>query len=116
MITALSVPSSGQNTTSYQPNNLIYPNVFEPTPVSLFAFESGKTAGPNGTGDFGLAGYVDIEILSSIFNAENHHTNDTGDLAYIGHTTFTRLHAVPWDAGAAPGTQTAREGRQSFTP
>lgn len=118
MACTINTPSAGQTSAFYQPNNLISPNVFEPTPMAVFAHESGKTAGPNGTGDFGLAGFVDIEVASAIFNSQNHHTNAAGDLAYIGNTINdnTRKYAVSWDGGAAPGTGTAREGRQSFTP
>jgi hypothetical protein len=116
MACTLSTPSAGQTSTFYQPNNLISPNTFEPTPISIFAHESGKTAGPNGTGDFGLCGFPDIEIVSAIYNSDNHQTNATGDIAYIGDNIIaTRKHAISWDAGAAPGTQTQREGRQSFT-
>jgi hypothetical protein len=111
----LSVPNAGQVSTFYQPNKLISPNEFEPTPYSVLAHESGKTAGSNGTGDFGLAGYLDIEIVSAIYNSTMNQTNADGSLAWVGHTTIaTRKWALSWDAGASPHTNMTRLGRQSF--
>jgi hypothetical protein len=112
----LSSPSSGQISTLYQPNNMMDPNEYEPSPLSILAHESGKTAGPSGTGDFGFLGFMDIEILAAIYNSQNHQTNAAGTLAYIGSTTTAaRKACFPWDAGALPGVEILRGGRESYT-
>lgn len=111
------VPSGGQQSTFYQPNQIISPNEFEPTPYSVFAHESGKTAGANGTGAFGLAGFLDIDLVSSVYNSPTNQTNSDSTLGYVGSTTIAaRKWSVNWDGGASPGMGTSRLGRQSFTP
>ncbi len=117
MTTSISLPSAGSVSDLYQPNMLISPNEYEPTPVSVLANESGKTGGPNGTGAFGLAGFADSEVWASVNYVPNNLTNAAGDIAYLGHTTVNnRKFALSWDGGAAPATNQTRTGRQSFTP
>lgn len=104
------VVGSSQDSTFYQPNALISPNEFEPMPMGLLAHESGKT------GDFGLAGFVDSELVAAIYNSTSHQTNAAGTLAYVGVTTTAAFkHAISWDGGAAPGNGVTRAGRQSFS-
>ncbi len=107
---SVSLVTAGQDNTFYQPSALITPNEFEPAPAAVFAHESGKT------GDFGLAGFLDSEIVAAIYNATSHQTNAAGTLAYAGTTVLAALkHAISWDAGAAPGNGVTRAGRQSFS-
>ena len=113
----VNVPQAGQVSTSFQPNQIISPNEYESTPYSVFAYESGKTGGTDNTGAFGLAGFIEIELMSAIYNSSTNQKNAAGDYAYFGDTTIAaRKWVFPWDGDAPPGSGTSREGRQSYTP
>ena len=113
----MTVPSAGQQNVFYQPNNLISPNEFESTPVSFFAHEGSKIGGPDGTGNYGLAGYPDTDLFSSVYNISGNTTNSDATKGYVGHNTIAeRKHCLNWDGGASPGLSQNRRGRQSFTP
>ena len=103
---SVNVGPSGQEDTTYQPNNLVTGTEYDAARIMLFQNETVT----------GFAGTLPESVVFEVYNTPNHEINAAGTLAYMAESTqAARKFGISWDTGAAPGNNSTREGRTSFT-
>ncbi len=97
---------TAQDDVAYQPNQLIVPNEFEGSRLTVFQREVVSS----------LCGYVDPELFFILYNSTANQTNAAASRAYLGTATqAARKWAINWDGGAPPTSNNTRLGRLSYT-